>query len=95
MVKHVSYDCKCKFNSTTCNSNQKWNNDKCLYECKKYLTCKKDYSWNPSACVCEKSKYLKRIVDDSVIVCDYILNVTDSVSINVTNAISRNVTSTM
>ena len=23
---HVSYDCKCKFNSTTCNSNQKWNN---------------------------------------------------------------------
>ena len=57
--------------------------------------CKKDYSWNPSACVCEKSKYLKRIVDDSVIVCDYILNVTDSVSINVTNAISRNVTSTI
>ena len=23
---HVSYDCKCKFNSATCNSNQKWNN---------------------------------------------------------------------
>ena len=21
MVKHISYDCKCKFNSTTCNSN--------------------------------------------------------------------------
>ena len=25
-TKHVSCDCKCKFNSTTCNSNQKWNN---------------------------------------------------------------------
>ena len=28
-VKHDSCDCKCKFNSTTCNSNQKWNNDAC------------------------------------------------------------------
>ena len=27
MVKHISRDCKCKFNSTTCNSNQKWNNE--------------------------------------------------------------------
>ena len=26
MTKHLSWDCKCKFNSTTCNSNQKWNN---------------------------------------------------------------------
>ena len=33
LVKHISCDCKCKFNSTTCNSNQKWNN-KCQYECK-------------------------------------------------------------
>ena len=27
LVKHISYDFKCKFKSTTCNSNQKWNND--------------------------------------------------------------------
>ena len=26
MAKHIPRDCKCKFNSTTCNSNQKWNN---------------------------------------------------------------------
>ena len=26
MTKHFSCDCKCKFNRTTCNSNQKWNN---------------------------------------------------------------------
>ena len=25
MAKHFSCNCKCKFNSTTCNSNQKWN----------------------------------------------------------------------
>ena len=26
MTKHISCDCRCKFNSTTCNSKQKWNN---------------------------------------------------------------------
>ena len=26
MTKYISYDCKWKFNSRTCNSNQKWNN---------------------------------------------------------------------
>ena len=29
MTKHISCDCKCKFNRTTCNSNQKWNNKTC------------------------------------------------------------------
>ena len=27
--KHISYYCKCKFNSTICNSNQQWNSKKC------------------------------------------------------------------
>ena len=27
MVKDISCDCKCNFNSTTCNSKQKWNNE--------------------------------------------------------------------
>ena len=35
LVKH-----KCKFDSATCNSNQKWNNDKCQCECKINYTCK-------------------------------------------------------
>ena len=61
MKKHKSGDCKCKFNSTTCNSNQKWNNKTWPCECKKYCTCKKNYSWNPSTCICENSKYLKSI----------------------------------
>ena len=34
-------DCKCKFNSTACNSKQKWNNKTCQCECKNYRKCKK------------------------------------------------------
>ena len=65
LVKHISCDCKCKFNSATCDSNQKWNNETCQCECKKYPMCKKDYSWNPSTCIYENGKYLKGNVDDS------------------------------
>ena len=34
MVKHISCDCKCKFNGASCNSNQQWNNETCQCECK-------------------------------------------------------------
>ena len=37
MANH--FICKCKLNSTTCNSNQKWNNETCQCECKNYCTC--------------------------------------------------------
>ena len=33
-TKYISCDGKSEFNSTTCNSNQKWNNKTCQYECK-------------------------------------------------------------
>ena len=39
LIKHISCGCKCKFNTTTCNLNQKWNNDVCHSESKKYCTC--------------------------------------------------------
>ena len=29
LVKHISCECKCKFDGRKCNSNKKWNNDKC------------------------------------------------------------------
>ena len=44
MAKHILCDCKCKFNSTTYNSDKKWNNKTCQCECKNYRKCKKDYS---------------------------------------------------
>ena len=29
LTKHLSCECECKFDGRKCNSNQKWNNDKC------------------------------------------------------------------
>ena len=95
IVKHILCGCKWKFNSKTCNSNQKWNIRTYQCECKNYHKCKKIYSWNPSTCTCENSKCLKSIVGDSKIVCDEIIYVMDVVSTNVVNTISINVTSAM
>ena len=36
LTEHLSCKCKCKFVGRKCNSNQKWNNVKCWYECKKH-----------------------------------------------------------
>ena len=36
VTEHISCNCKYKFNSATCNSNQRWNNEKCQCECKNY-----------------------------------------------------------
>ena len=29
LTRHISCECKCKFDETKCKSNQLWNNDKC------------------------------------------------------------------
>ena len=34
LTKHISCECKCKFDCRKYHSNQKWNNDKCRCECK-------------------------------------------------------------
>ena len=36
LTKHLSCKCRCKFNGTKCNSNQRRNNTKCQHECKKH-----------------------------------------------------------
>ena len=82
MTEHISCDCKCKFNSTVCNSNQKWNNKTCQCECKSYRACKNNYSWNPSTCIYENSKYLK---STSAAECDEIISVMNNVSTKNTN----------
>ena len=89
LEKHISCDSKCKFNSTACNSYQKWNNVICHCEWKKYHMFRKNYSWNSRTCICENSRNLKGIVHDLVIVCDEIINVTYSVSKNVTSTIPK------
>ena len=50
---YISCDCKCKFDSQKCNSDQMWNKDKCPCKCKnpmKHCVCKKYYIWNLSTC---------------------------------------------
>ena len=42
--EHILCDCKCKFNSISCNSNQKRNIKTCQCECKNCHKCEKDYS---------------------------------------------------
>ena len=95
MVKHILCDCKCKFNSKTCNSKQKRKNETGQWECKNYRTCKKDNSWNPGTSVCDNGKYLKSTADDSKVVCDEIIYIMDIVSINMANTMAKYATSTV
>ena len=92
MTEHISCDCKCTFNSTTCKTKQEWNNKTCQRECK---NCERDYSWNPSKYVCQNRKYLKRVADTSVTKCDEIAIVMNNLSTKKTNTITTNVTSTV
>ena len=73
LMKHISCECKCKFDGRKRNSDQWWNNNKCRCECKKRHICEKDHIWNPATCSCENGKYLASIMDDSTITCDEII----------------------
>ena len=68
LTKHISCECKCRFDGRKCNSDQWWNNDKCRCECKKCHVCQKDYVSDLAACNCENEKYLASILDDSAII---------------------------
>ena len=39
LTKHVSCECKCKSYDRKCNSDQKWNEELCKWECKNVITC--------------------------------------------------------
>ena len=81
-TKHISCKCECMFDGRKYNSNQKWNNDKCRFECKnskEHHACQKNYIWNPAICSCKNGKYLASISDDSVIMCDEIVGTTKSI----------------
>ena len=41
LTKHISCECKCKFDRKKCDSDQWWNKGKCRCECKKHHVCKK------------------------------------------------------
>ena len=85
LTKYVSCKCKCKFDGKKCNSNQNWNTDRCWCECKnlkEHNSGKKDYIWNPATCSCDNGKYVGSIIDDSLIMCDEIIEETKTVPTN-------------
>ena len=48
LTRYILCKCKCKFDDTKWNSNQKWNKDTCLWECKKHQIYEEYCIWNPS-----------------------------------------------
>ena len=59
LTRHISCKCKCKFDGIKCISNQKWNNDKCWWDCKnpkEHNVSKKDHIRNPGTYSCENGK---------------------------------------
>ena len=85
MTEDISCDCKCKFSSLACNSNEKWNNKTCQCHCKNYCMLKRNYSWNPSNCICENRKYLQSTLVNE---CDEIVFAIDIVLTKKTNVTS-------
>ena len=80
LTKHVSCKCEYKFDSRKCNSNQKWNNDKCGCECKnpkKHCVWAKDYICYMSM---KNGEYVESIIDVSLILCDEIIDTTKTAS---------------
>ena len=58
LTKHISCECKCKFDGRNCNSDQGRDNNKCWYGCKKRHVCEIDYVWNTATWNFENRKYL-------------------------------------
>ena len=88
LIKHISCDCNFKFDSISCNANQKCN-EICQCECENYRISTKIIV---ATCNCENSRYLKSNINESLIVYDEIINFTENVS---TNAVARNFISTV
>ena len=46
----------------------------------KNIVCDKGYFWNPVTCNCENGKYVESITGDPVVICDEIIDATNSTS---------------
>ena len=57
--QHETCKYKCRLDASVCNNKQRWNEDKCRYECKELIdkgSCNKGFTSNPSNCGCECNK---------------------------------------
>ena len=80
LTKHILCKFKCNFDSRKCNSNQMWNYNKFLCECKnlrKHYAWEKDYILNSISCTCENNKCLGSIIKNSMIIRDKIIKLTN------------------
>ena len=87
MTKHISCDCKCKFNRTTCNSNKKGIMKHTTVSVKKIIVEILEHRF-------VRIVSIKNITDTSVTECAKIIIVMDNVLTKKTNSIATNVTST-
>ena len=53
---HKTCKCGCLLDEKVCNNLQKWNGNKCRWECLKIKKCNIGYSWNVNNCRCEMKK---------------------------------------
>ena len=70
LTKHISCKCRCGFDGRNCNN-------KCRCKVKKHDLCE-DYICNPATCSSKNSKYSASIIEDSIITCDEITEITKS-----------------
>ena len=79
LTKYISCKCYFKFDGRKFNSDQKRNSNESWCECKnlkEHHVCKKHYIWNPATYSCENFKYVGNIIDNSVITCEKVINIT-------------------
>ena len=67
LTKHISCECKCKFDGRICKSDQWWNIKRCWRECKKGHVCKNKNVSDSVTFTWKNGKYLASIMDNSVI----------------------------
>ena len=66
---HETCKCKCRLDASVCNNKQRWNDDKCLCECKELIeykgVCDGGFIWNASSfeCECDKSYDIGEYLD--------------------------------
>ena len=56
---HEMLKCKCRLDASVCSNKQRWNNDKCRWECRELIdkgACDKGSILNPSNCECKYNK---------------------------------------
>ena len=90
LTKFTSCKCKCRSDGQKCNSDQWWNNNKCWCECKKRHACKKDYACILLHVVANMENYLETIIDNSLIMCDEIIDAETKLNDKETKVIPTN-----